>query len=121
MKVAVTAMGNNLSAKVDPRFGRAKQFIIVDTETMEFETISNESMNSVHGAGTQAGQLMSSKDVAALITGQVGPNAHITLTAANIKVYHCGDQTVAQAIEQFKNNKLSEITEAGPAHGGMTS
>ncbi len=119
MKIAVTALGDKLSSMVDPRFGRAKYFLIIDPDTMEYEVITNDGMNSVHGAGIQAGQLMSSKDVSVLITGNVGPNAFMTLSAANIQVYQSGDQSVAKAIEQFKNNQLVQINEAGPAHGGL--
>jgi predicted Fe-Mo cluster-binding NifX family protein len=121
MKIAISAQGDNLSAQIDPRFGRTKYFILVDPDTMKFEAIVNDAMNSVHGAGTQAGQLMSANNVTTLITGHVGPNAYITLQAANIKIYHGDNQTVAQAIEQFKANQLPEVTEAGPAHGGMTA
>ena len=118
MKIAITATGNNLSAKVDPRFGRAQNFIIIDTETMEFEHIENTGMNAAHGAGIVSGQLMSEKGVVALITGNVGPNAHLTLSAAKIKMYQCVDITVEQAVAKFKNNELKEITTAGPAHAG---
>ena len=38
MTIAVTAQGRDLSAPIDPRFGRAKFFVIVDTETGEFST-----------------------------------------------------------------------------------
>ena len=115
MKVAVTAQGKNLQAKIDPRFGRAENFIIVDLETMDYEAISNEGMNVAHGAGTQSAMLMSQKEVEAVITGNVGPNAHQTLTAAGIKMYQASNMTVAEAIEKFKNRELSEITQAGPA------
>jgi len=115
MKIAVTALGTNLQAKVDPRFGRAQNFVIVDTETMKYEAISNAGMNAAHGAGTQSALLMSQNDVEAVITGNVGPNAHQTLAAAGIKMYQVGDMTVEQAIEKFKNSELQEITQAGPA------
>ena len=36
MRIAVTSQGRDLSAPVDPRFGRAKFFVIVDTENGEF-------------------------------------------------------------------------------------
>ena len=121
MKIAITALGSDLQAQVDPRFGRAQYFIIIDTETMEYEAVSNSSMNAAHGAGIQSAQLMSSKNVTAIITGNVGPNAHQTLNAANIKIFQSDKTTVKQAIEKFKNNELKEITKAGPAHGGMTA
>ena len=33
MKIAITAQGPELDAAVDPRFGRAAYFLIVDTDT----------------------------------------------------------------------------------------
>ena len=41
MKVAVTASQPDLESPVDPRFGRCEYFIIVDTETGQFETYEN--------------------------------------------------------------------------------
>ena len=119
MKIAITATGGDLNAQVDPRFGRAQHFIIVDTETMEFEAIENDSTIAAHGAGIQSGQLMSSKGVEAVITGSVGPNAHQTLSAAGIKIYQSGGGTVKEAVSAFKEGKIKPIDEIGPAHGGM--
>ena len=50
MKIAVSAMGQSLDSQVDPRFGRCQNFIIVDTDTMDFEAISNESSAAAGGA-----------------------------------------------------------------------
>ena len=41
MKICVTAAGSTLGASVDPRVGRATYFIIVDSETMSFEAVTN--------------------------------------------------------------------------------
>jgi predicted Fe-Mo cluster-binding NifX family protein len=41
MKICVTSQGDNLDAQVDPRFGRCKYFIIVNTDTLEFEAVKN--------------------------------------------------------------------------------
>lgn len=121
MKIAITATGTDLQSQVDPRFGRAGYFIIVDPETMEFETIENASMSAAHGAGIQAGQLMSSKDVSAVITGSVGPNAFQTLTAAGINIFQSPGGTVHQAVEAYKNGQLQQLTQVGPAHSGKVA
>ncbi len=119
MKIAITATGADLQAQVDPRFGRAQYFIIIDPETMEFEAIENVSLSAAHGAGIQSGQLMSSKDVTAVITGSVGPNAFQTLTAAGIKIFQSTGGTVELAVKAYKNGQLQPITQFGPAHAGM--
>lgn len=61
MRVAVTSQGRQLSSLVDPRFGRAKYFMVVDTETGEFTAADNsQNLNAVQGAGIQAGKLKQS-------------------------------------------------------------
>jgi len=119
MKIAVTALGNDLQAQVDARFGRAQYFIFIDTDTMEYEAVSNMGMNAAHGAGIQSAQLMSSRGATAVITGQVGPNAQQTLTAAGIQIFHAGNVSVADAVADFKAGKLQTIVQSAPAHGGM--
>lgn len=119
MKVVVTAKGTDLDSGLDPRFGRAENFIVVDTDTMEFELIKNDGINAMHGAGIQAAQFVSDKGIAVLITGNVGPNAQQTLQAAGVKVYQMTGNTVKDAVEAFIDGKLKEITQAGPAHAGM--
>ena len=39
MKVAVTSQGLDLDSPVDPRFGRAKSFLVVDTDTLQVDSI----------------------------------------------------------------------------------
>jgi len=119
MKIAVTATRADLQSQVDPRFGRAQYFIIVNPETMEFEAIENSSLSAAHGAGIQSGQMMSSKDVSVVITGSVGPNAFQTLTAAGIQIFQSPGGTVAQAIEAYISGRLQPVTQFGPAHAGM--
>jgi len=121
MKIAVTAIGPDWDAKVDPRFGRAQYFLFIDTETMKLESFLNSGKDSMHGAGIQSGQLMSDNGISAVITGQVGPNAFQTLSATGIKIYKAGETTVKEAVERFKKGELSESTEMGPAHGGQRS
>ena len=44
MKIAITSRGETLNSEVDPRFGRAACFIIIDTETMDFSVIENSNV-----------------------------------------------------------------------------
>lgn len=108
MKICVTSEGGNLDSKVDPRFGRCKYFLFVDTETLEFEIKDNISANASGGAGIQAGQLMATVGVKAVVTGHVGPNAFQTLQAAGIDIYIGASGTAAETIENFKNGKLKK-------------
>jgi len=51
MKIAVTAMGANLEGRVDPRFGRAKGFVIFDTESGEAAHVDNtQNLNAIQTA-----------------------------------------------------------------------
>ena len=113
MKVAVTSQGEELSSEIDPRFGRAKWLIVVDTETEKSEAHDNTvNLNAAQGAGIQTGQNIANLDVDAVITGNVGPNAFRTLSAARVKVFLADKQTVRQAIDSFKAGKLKEVEQA---------
>ena len=113
MKVCVTSQGENLDSMVDPRFGRCQYFIIADTDTLEFEAVKNSSMDSSGGAGIQSGQLIAEKQVKAVLTGNVGPNAFQTLKAAGLEVITGVSGNIKEAIEKYKNNEFK--TTDGPS------
>ncbi len=115
MKVCVTSQGDNLDSQVDPRFGRCPYFLIIDTDSMDFEAIENSSVRVGGGAGIVSGQLIASKGAEMVITGNVGPNAFQTLQAANIKIIIGASGTVKQAIEEFKKGQLKPTE--GPSVG----
>jgi len=113
MKIAITSQGKELSSEVDSRFGRAKFLLVVDTETGDFQVYDNViNMNAVQGAGIQTGQNIANLGVEAVITGNVGPNAFKTLSAAGIRVFLAEKQTVADVIDAFKAGKLKEANKA---------
>ncbi|MFA5356294.1 MAG: NifB/NifX family molybdenum-iron cluster-binding protein [Candidatus Omnitrophota bacterium] len=115
MKICVTSEGDNLDSKVDPRFGRCQYFIIADTETSGFEAIKNPNLESMGGAGIQSAQLVASKQVGAVVTGNVGPNAFQTLQAAGIGIFTNASGTVKEAIEKYKKGGFKVVS--GPSVG----
>ena len=121
MKTAITATGPTLDANIDPRFGRCAYFLIVETGTMEFEAIENSNAALGGGAGIQSGQLMVANDVKFVLTGNCGPNAQETLSAAGIGVIPGCSGAVRDAVEQFKAGQLNTVSEPNVAsHSGMT-
>lgn len=107
MKVAVTSTGKELTSDMDPRFGRAAYFIIIDSETMEYEVVENsQNLNLSQGAGIQAGKTIVDNNVDVLITGNCGPKAFRVLQQANIKTITGVQGRVTDAVSQYKNGKL---------------
>ena len=120
MKIAITASGLTLDANLDPRFGRCAYFLVVDTNTMEFEAVENPNVALGGGAGIQSAQLMAAKDVKFVLTGNCGPNAHETLSAAGIGVIPGCSGTVRDAVEWFKAGQFNTASEPTVArHSGM--
>lgn len=115
MNIAITATGPALDAKVDPRFGRCPYFLIVNTDNMNLEAVENTSVTLGGGAGIQSAQLMAEKGVQFVLTGNCGPNAYQTLSAAGIGVIIGCSGTVADVVEQFKAGQLNAAGEANVA------
>jgi predicted Fe-Mo cluster-binding NifX family protein len=108
MKICITSEGKTLDSRVDPRFGRCQYFIIVETDTLEFEAIQNPNIEAMGGAGIQSAQLVASKKVCAVLTGNVGPNAFQTLSTAGIDIYTGVSGSIKEAIEAYKSGKLNK-------------
>lgn len=107
MKIAVTSTGTELTSDIDPRFGRAAYFIIVNPNTMEYETVENkQALDLPKGAGIQAGQTIVDQNVDAVITGNCGPKAFRILEHTGIKILLGANGRVIDAVQQYKNNKL---------------
>ncbi|MCK4341844.1 MAG: NifB/NifX family molybdenum-iron cluster-binding protein [Phycisphaerae bacterium] len=112
MKVAVTSRGSNLGAELDPRFGRARFFVVVDTETDRSTVHDNKgNLNILGYAGIKAAEAILKLGVHAVITGKVGPKALARLKAGDVEVYVGATGHVGQAVEQFKRGELECIRE----------
>jgi predicted Fe-Mo cluster-binding NifX family protein len=120
MKIAITTSGQDLQAPVDPRFGRAKSFLLHDTESGEWSVLDNaQNLAAAQGAGIQAAAAVVNAGAQAVLTGNCGPKAFATLTAAKVQVYTGLSGSVQEAIEAFQAGRLQAATEASVgAHFG---
>lgn len=120
MKIAVTAQGPTLDSPVDPRFGRAPYYVLVDTETLAFEAVQNPYVQALSGAGIQAAQFVANQGAEAVLTGSCGPNAFQVLQTAGVKVIVGVVGMVREAVERFKRGELQPSYRPNvPSHFGM--
>jgi len=120
MKIIITASSSSLDARFDPRFGRSAFFVVVDTETMQWEALPNPAINASGGAGTQAAQFAAEKNVAAVISGDFGPNAASVLKAGGIPMFiNKSEGNIRNIIERFLAGELQQVdspTASGTHH-----
>ena len=113
MKVAVTSQGQDMTSAVDPRFGRAKFFVLVDSETGQSSAHDNaQNVNAAQGAGIQAARNVIELGAEAVVTGNVGPKAFSALSAGGVKVYLGASGSVSEAIEQLGAERLECVSKA---------
>ena len=106
MKIAVSAVSPNLDAEVEPRFGRCQYFVIVDPQNMEFEGLENPNIAAMGGAGIGTAQMIANKGAEVILTGNCGPNAYQTLTAAGVQVITGVTGRIRDAIEAYKAGRF---------------
>ena len=126
MKICITSLGSTLDSSIDPRFGRAQYFLILDGRGSLKEALTNPATGAIRGAGVAAAQEISSKGVKVLITGNIGPNAFYVLGSTDIKVFLAKPGlTVKEAFSAWKEDKLTQLKKPtvsghfGRGPGGM--
>ncbi len=113
MKIAISVSEGTLESPIDNRFGRAKSFMLYDTETKSFTTHDNtQNLTAAQGAGIQAGQNVVELGADCLITGHCGPKAYKVLAAGDIKLFLAVDGTVQENIKKCIDGELSESNSA---------
>lgn len=121
MKIAITTSGKDLDAPVDPRFGRARSFILYDTDSGQWSALDNaQNLNAAQGAGVQAATTVVNAGAEAVLTGNCGPKAFRALSAGKVKVYTAVSGTVREAVEKLMSGTLQAVAQASvDAHSGM--
>jgi predicted Fe-Mo cluster-binding NifX family protein len=115
MKLAISATGKDLDSMIDPSFGRANYFVIVDSESGDIVNVIDNlaAQDAAGGAGINAATIVAGSGAQTVLTGQVGPNAFGVLQASGIKVISNVSGTVREAVEQYRKGTISSLDE-GP-------
>lgn len=110
MKIAITATDGSMDSLLSEQFGRCQYFLIVDSETMEFEAISNPGKQMQSGAGPKAAELIINKGAELLLTGRVGDKAENALKRGGIRIVDGfkGTIKVKEAIEIYLTNPKNQ-------------
>lgn len=111
MKIAISSNGTNLESKIDPRFGRCNNFVIVEVDNNKIKSdrgVTNPGFNQSGGAGITAAQFIGNENIEVVITGKVGPKAYTVLNKIGVKMYH-GTGTVKDSVEQYIQGKLTQL------------
>jgi len=111
MLIVISAQKPQLDSLVDPRFGRAQYFIILDTETQRWDSYPNPAVGQSGGAGVAAAQFIIDKKADVVLSGDFGPNASRALIGANIQMVMFTPEvdTVQSAVELFREGKLKRF------------
>lgn len=106
MRIAITSSGNNLEAFVDQRFGRCSYFVIYDTTSKSVEFIPNPNKDVEEGAGPASVQIVASKNVNKIISGDFGMKIKSLLDSLKIQMITVKEpeKKIKDVIEMISKN-----------------
>lgn len=110
MKIAFTVSGTDITAAMDPRFGRCAGFLVYDLDKDSFTVNENRNIGAAQGAGIQSAEAVVRLGAKALITGSCGPKAFQVLRASGVRIYTTNAATAAEALALYRQGKLLEIS-----------
>lgn len=106
MKVAITSTGNSPDANLDSRFGRCSYFVVYDTESRSTEFIPNPNRENLEGAGPASVQLVASRGVRKVVSGEFGAKVKSIFDSLQIQLIVLNDpEKKIHEIIDLLNNK----------------
>jgi len=107
MKIAIpTDDKRGLQDMVAEHFGRAKNFLVYDTETKIFEIFSNP---EVGGRKELPPDFLYRQKVKTIIVFSLGPMAYNKFKNYNILMFKAIEGTVEENLEKFESNQLEKL------------
>lgn len=113
MKIAVSSTGKELDSFVDRRFERCPYFIIIDTETMNFESKFNPGTIRKDGTSSTALDIVSRNGIEAVITGDMRREAYKILSDANKKIITGVSGFINNVVKIFRINEIKKCPSCG--------
>ena len=107
MKVAITSTGNNPDSKIDSRFGRCSYFVVYDTISRSTEFIPNPNKENIEGAGPASVQLVASRGVGKVVSGEFGAKVKSIFDQLQIQLIVLNDpeKNIREIIELLNTKK----------------
>ena len=121
MHIAITLADNNgLESSISAIFGRCPFYMLIDPESKEFKIEENPAQSASGGAGVKASQWMIDNEVAAVISGNLGPKAHDVLSSANIPAFKFQGGSIEDTLKAYNDKELESFFEPNvDAHSGI--
>lgn len=106
MKIAISSTGNTLESTIDQRFGRCAFFVIYDTTTNAMEFIPNPNKDAEEGAGPASVQLVASRNVNKIVSGEFGMKIKPLLDSLKIQmiILKEPDKKIKDIFEMLNNS-----------------
>ena len=104
MRVAITSTGNSLDSTLDERFGRCSYFVVYDTESKSTEFIPNPNKEVEQGAGPASVELVASRNVDKIVSGEFGAKIKPLLDSLKIQMIVVNEQKTVNEIIKMLNH-----------------
>ena len=121
MKIAVPANAPDLDAPVALKLGTAPWLLIVETDTMAFETLEAPLDSSGPGSGIEALTLILGQGVHTILIGFISPGIAATLADSGIDIVTRVTGSVRTAVEDYLDGQTSMNQKSEPAPGPLSS
>ena len=110
MKIAFPVqVDEGLDSKVYGHFGSAPSFVILDSASGGYQTISNTDAHHAHGQ-CQPMKALAGNPVDAVVVGGIGGGALLRLQAQGVRVFRAVEGSVKQNLEFIRSGKLPEFS-----------
>lgn len=105
MRIAIASTGNSIESNIGHQFGRSPFFVVYDTETKSLEFIPNPHKDKEEGAGQAAVELVASRNIHKILSGDFGLKIKPLLDSLKIQmiVLKNSDKTISDIIEMLNH------------------